>query len=480
MTANDTVCLSQKIDDSEVLFVKENNVDSVGILFFWRNRLFRGIFPTATAQVRQLLSCGLIDELVSENLFPGTWLTSFQMDRFDLIVEHEIIHTVTYPFEWSFTMLMDAALTVLKVNEIASSYGWQTKDCHGFNILFDSNIPKFIDLGSFVALEQSIGWAAYDQFLEYYYYPLKIWSNGNYYLGRYCLMMAMRHESYLLYRYPFASIIGLKALKRIQRVLSLWNRIRFATPAKHENKLPWFAVVVLTLLTRSDANIFTALARKIRSVKCKADISEWGDYQNRYLEKVAGTPVNSRFTRIVALMENLDIESVVDLGCNQGVFAQMISERMKLKTIFCADYDVIAIDKLYNRLKSVANCVIIPVLLDFTLNIKRVSTRDVSQRLRADAAVALALTHHLLLTQSMSISAVLERIGGFSKKYVLVEFMPCGLMGPDGTAPEIPSWYSTKWFRENFSAHFELIHEESLEKNRILFIGCHKILQGKC
>jgi hypothetical protein len=58
----------------------------------------------------------------------------------------------------------------------------------------------------------------------------------------------------------------------------------------------------------------------------------------------------------------------------------------------------------------------------------------------------------------------------YSNKYVMTEFMPMGLW--DGkTAIPYPAWYTTDWFRENFSKHFDIIKEEQLEENRILFFG---------
>lgn len=462
---------SVSIDCAEVLFIKENNADSIGCLFMWNGRLFRGIYHSGVAQTLQLFASGLIERLIKENLFPRTWITDYSMDKFGLVVEHEIVRTVTYPFEWSFTMLQDAAVAILRVNEIARGFGWQTKDCHGFNILFDANIPKFVDLGSFISIEQGVGWVAYEEFLWYFFYPLKIWSQGNYYLGRYCLMAAMPHESYLYFRFPFVCISGMKTLRKIQRLWLMWGRLSFATSAQIKKKLPGITGVLLSYVRGGDPLAFSRLDNKVRSIKRKVVTTKWGNYQDQFLNMHDDERKDTRFSRIIELIKKYDVESIVDLGGNQGIFALQLTECIDLKFAYCADSDEAAIEKLYLKLKEKNNRIITPVLIDIKLGMRRAGTREPCNRLKADAAVALALTHHLLLSQNMSATCLLESIGAYAQKYVFIEFMPRGLIGPDGTGPTVPNWYTTEWFRDTMSRQFKLLYEEQLAENRILFIG---------
>ena len=94
------------------------------------------------------------------------------------------------------------------------------------------------------------------------------------------------------------------------------------------------------------------------------------------------------------------------------------------------------------------------------------------KRLACDLAIALAVTHHLLLTANFSLPAIFERLKAYSKRYVMIEFMPLGLWAiNDKEEPAIPEWYTVEWFRYHFSQHFVLIKEEKLERNRIIFVG---------
>ena len=117
-------------------------------------------------------------------------------------------------------MLKDAAITVLRVNLIASRYGYQTKDCHTYNICFDGSTPLFVDLGSFIRINEKRNWASYEGFLAYYYYPLWLWRHGNSYFARKILFSlslteSMPYESYLLYKHPVLRVLNPDYLKKI-------------------------------------------------------------------------------------------------------------------------------------------------------------------------------------------------------------------------------------------------------------------------
>jgi hypothetical protein len=138
--------MQRNIDLKQIEVSKLSVADSTGFVFFWEGGVFRAIRYEACDRIKELFSCGLIDDLVRSKLFPESEITSYKLDGYGMILEHERIKSVTYPYEWTFRMLKDAALTVLKTNLIASKYGFQTLDCHGYNILFEGVQPKFTDI----------------------------------------------------------------------------------------------------------------------------------------------------------------------------------------------------------------------------------------------------------------------------------------------------------------------------------------------
>jgi hypothetical protein len=137
--------------------------------------------------------------------------------------------------------------------------------------------------------------------------------------------------------------------------------------------------------------------------------------------------------------------------------------------VISADADEIAVDKGFRASKDEALGVNWVVLNPFFSEL-HVPEETPSARFQSDVVIALALTHHLLLSQGLPLSWILDILSEYSRKYVFVEFMPLGLF--DGnTAPPIPSWYTVEWFQQEFEAKFLLVECVQLESNRILFIG---------
>jgi hypothetical protein len=107
----------------------------------------------------------------------------------------------------------------------------------------------------------------------------------------------------------------------------------------------------------------------------------------------------------------------------------------------------------------------------------RIFDRKFSERIKADLVIALAVTHHLLLTQHYSLNFIFKKINELANKYVIIEFMPLGLYGGDlNKIPKVPEYYNVEWFKNRFSLHFILIEEKIIELNRHVFIGKKKLL----
>ena len=202
----------------EVEFSKFSLSDTVGKVFMWNGRLYRGIFKESRELALELFSSGLIDKLQQEKLIPKTRITDFVLNGFDLVIEHELLQPISYPHEWSFLMLKDAALCVLRINKIALEYGIETKDCHAYNIIFHNNSPVFVDIGSFVLCPRgNVNLLCYEEFLMDYYHPLKIWKSGDYYTAKRIIAdesALLPHKSYYNIQYGFPiKELGYYALK---------------------------------------------------------------------------------------------------------------------------------------------------------------------------------------------------------------------------------------------------------------------------
>ena len=91
---------------------------------------------------------------------------------YPLWVEHEAIPLVTYPYEWPFESLKQAARLTLDLLVDGLRCGYMLKDASAFNVQFIDSRPTFIDVLSFVKYEEGDPFLGYKQFCEQFFSPL--------------------------------------------------------------------------------------------------------------------------------------------------------------------------------------------------------------------------------------------------------------------------------------------------------------------
>ena len=86
--------------------------------------------------------------------------------------EHEMLPLVSYPYEWPFECLKQAACLTLDLLADALRNGYTLKDASAFNVQFIDSRPIFIDVLSFVEYEEGAPFLGYKQFCEQFFAPL--------------------------------------------------------------------------------------------------------------------------------------------------------------------------------------------------------------------------------------------------------------------------------------------------------------------
>ena len=144
-------------------------------------RVFRIILPGAVERWRQFASSALAQELQSggwlvgtREVDPGSLASELAIPAGSLVLEHECIPFLSYPYEWTFEMLRDAALLQLEIMDGALKHNWILKDASAYNVQFRGMRPVFIDVLSFARLRPGEIWAGYNQFCRMMLYPLML------------------------------------------------------------------------------------------------------------------------------------------------------------------------------------------------------------------------------------------------------------------------------------------------------------------
>ncbi|WP_432772787.1 hypothetical protein [Francisella salimarina] len=219
-------------------------------------------------------------------------------------------------------------------------------------------------------------------------------------------------------------------------------------------------------------NVFNSdrLKKKIAKLKNPTENSMWSNYHDNI-----DPSTDKRFLRIKEIIDNLkDATSITEVASNQGKFAEFIYDNTHIEKVIATDYDKEAVNIMYNNNKDRDD--FLTLLIDMVRNKGRIQDQPISDRMKGDIVIALAVTHHLVLSQDIPIEYIFEAVSKLANKYVIVEFMPIGLYdGNLENIPKLPEYYNLEWFRDNFKEYFELILDEEIQLNRHVFLGKVKI-----
>ena len=106
--------------------------DPSGYVFSEGGRLFRRITEAGKRDFSRFINSGLAEKLAQEGK-----IVPFELsERDDTLLELEKLPFITYPYEWSFSQLRDAALLTLELAREALRHDMVLKDASAFNIAF--------------------------------------------------------------------------------------------------------------------------------------------------------------------------------------------------------------------------------------------------------------------------------------------------------------------------------------------------------
>lgn len=454
-------------------------VDDIGVVYIAPDRVLRAINDAKLSEVSALLDSGLIDALTQARLFPRTTISSSTIPGHTLVLEHELISPTTYPSEWSPEMLRLAGQCVLLVNEIASTYGYELKDAHPHNLMFHGLQPVFVDFGSLIPIDQRPGWPAENEFRQCYLRPLALYREGLHWSFKRAFLGdggGIPLQEYLLLRCPALRHLGQRLLLKLVKYWRAYKNPRILTSQLIEEELRSDLLRCLArFVSHSKWLPFRQrnqrrLAKKLAGLK-PTSRTTWGDYHSELIGVDGKIKLTPRLQRITEIVSELQPSTVLDIAGNQGALARSLARLPSVEQVICTDYDERAIDLLVER--SAPDERICPVAFNLMGDSSPAEIESRQTRLRCDLVLALAVTHHLILSQKFALTAILETLGKFSRCYVLVEFMPLGLHNGEN-APPLPDWYSADWFEAGMQQAFDIVGKETLEDNRVLYIGKHR------
>jgi hypothetical protein len=146
-------------------------------VFYADGEVRRALSAVGLADFEALAASGLLDDpriVGTERVDGAAAVEGLLSSEVAAVLRHERIPCVSYPYEWTFSMLKDAALLQLDVLLAALERDLILKDSTPYNVQFSGARPVFIDVGAFERLRSEELWVGYRQFCMLYLYPLII------------------------------------------------------------------------------------------------------------------------------------------------------------------------------------------------------------------------------------------------------------------------------------------------------------------
>jgi hypothetical protein len=445
--------------------------DPSGLVYRRDGMLLRQINEGYGPHWELLHSSGLYGDLVERG-----WLVAHEEAPIELrhdesawrVVRPREIDFISYPYEWTFGQLKDAALLTLSIQSAALSAGMTLKDASAYNIQFDEGRPVLIDALSFERAPEQAPWVAYRQFCQHFLAPLAL--------------MALRDvRSGLMLRdfidgIPLDMAAGLlPATSRLRFGLATHLHLHARAQRQHADGKPGDGAGRPARLSRGRLEaLLDSLRSAVEGLRWEPTGTEWSEYGETTSYSQAAAESKARLVR--EMLGRTGGQWVWDLGANTGYFSRLAADLGR--RVVAIDGDAGAAERHYRYLRETEATAVLPLVVDLAnpspaLGWAHRERRSLVERANADALVALALVHHLAIGNNVPLPMISSFLAELGHELV-IEFVPKSdprVAQMLATRADVFPDYSLDGFRTAFAADWELVDEQAVEDSqRTLFL----------
>jgi len=411
-------------------------------------------------------------KLVGTKVEPqGAALPDGLVDGAAAVLRHEVVPFVSYPYEWTFAMLKDAALLQLELLGGALDENLIVKDSSPYNVQWRGASPLFIDVGSFESLREGEPWTGYRQFCMLFLYPLLLQAYKGapfqpWLRGRLDGIEPQECRDLMSFRDLLRSGVLAHVLlhARLERRHADSDR-----DIKGELGRAGFKKELIV------ANV-TRLERLVRKLEWQPGASAWSDYGPRAHYTDADSHRKAEFVRSVAAERTWDL--AWDLGCNDGRYSRIAAEHAHY--VVAMDADAAVVDGLYQALREGGETSILPLLVDVVdpspaLGWRGGERRTLIDRGTPELTLCLALIHHVAIGGNVPVRDFLSWLRSLDSKLV-IEFPTTDdplvrrllARKREGTHPDYERGYFERCLGELFDVRSS---EELSSGTRVLYVA---------
>jgi SAM-dependent methyltransferase len=351
-------------------------------------------------------------------------------------------YTISYPFEWSANMFKDALLFHLNLYLKLDKHELTLKDGILNNILFYKAQPIFVDFFSMI----------FKRDLSSEIWLLKL-NKKNFFDLRFAIFNSMilpfMIEPFILFarknnitarNFLFSHYVNVVQVNSFTYKI---NKIFW----KKFYKIKYFFFYLnnnLKLLNKSikidNKKKFNNFLKKIVNIIKIIDVSpKVSNYSSYYEDKkenynfLFDPKWGDKQKNVFKIIKTYRPKSVLDLGCNTGWFSFLAAKNGA--SVIAIDNDESCVDKIYLYTKK-NNFNILPLVMSFEdlhkhkygIPLKKNTKSKILfsspiSRFQSDMVMCLALSHHLILGNGLSIKKIFEDLSLLTKKYLVFEFV---------------------------------------------------------
>ncbi|MCR4314923.1 MAG: hypothetical protein NUW37_01095 [Planctomycetes bacterium] len=446
--------------------------DPSGFVIHSEDRVFRVLTEVALPAIDAATESGLLRELSDARKIVGTTTLDEgeQLSRIKStfpeakrVLEHQRIDLLTYPTEWTLSMLADAGILTLAVQIAAVRKGLSLQDASAYNVQFIGTKPVFIDVTSLQIEKRRDIWLALGQFYRHFLYPMLLKLHRGASTKGYFLENIDGLDSTNV-----ARILGKGTLLSPARLFDVWLPSWLSkkdAPAKNQ------ADGAQAQAGNPEVQVFTLQRQKSKLSKLRKAFksrSDWSSYEKTCTYNDESEREKIEF--VDRALNDLKPSWTLDLGCNTGNYSRIAAKHSK--RVIALDQDHDSLDSLYrkfsldpelrDKVHIVWSGIDNPTPAIGWTNSER---KSLFERISADVVLALALVHHLLVTGRVPLGRLVEFFSGIASRALIIEFVsPADPMFTKLAAfrKDLYEGISEESFRIAFEKEFEVVDRKSL------------------
>ena len=433
--------------------------DPSGFIYERDGQIYRAVNRSYAADYDHLMSSGLYEALTSKGLLvthdeveaPG----ESSRDLYKTL-RPERIPFVSYPYEWCFGELRDAALLTLRLQKLALAHDMTLKDASAYNIQFANGRPIMIDTLSFAKYEEGAAWVGYRQFCQHFLAPLALMSRRD---VRLLDLMRLHLDGV-----PLDLAVSLLPTRTwLSRGLLMHLRIHAKYQRDYEGKGESASAQPSNtrprpLSRKALGNLIEDLRGVTRKLGWEPSGTEWAEYTSGDSYEEDSLAHKQELVR--AHVERTRPGVVWDLGANTGVYSRIAAEAGAQVVSF--DVDPACVERNYQNVRKEKLRSILPLRLDLvnpspSQGWAHEERSSLVARANADCVFALALVHHIAISNNVPLEKIASYFAKLAKTLV-IEWVP-------KSDAKVKTLLATRedvfpsYTREGFEAAFETVYK---------------------